>query len=178
MVSFGAAVLIGAALGLERAVRGAQPGSFALAMAGALGWLVAFDLGGPHVGKTTLVFALACGGASVALAAYVSEPARAPNDPLDRGLALASALGFGALLGFGAAKAIGVFGLIALFGLAWRALAVKPASDDSTRAPVTVLIRGRAEERGHDDERRQQREGERQGEQFAHAGRAGMAGQP
>ena len=167
MLSFFVATMIGAGLGLERRLRDISPRVVGCMLAGAGGWLVAYDLGALAASRSSLFFALAAGAAAVALMAYISETTRAGGR--EKLLALAAAAGFGLMLGLGATKLVGLMGLIAIFGLAWRRLEQDAgAAGPSVRKPVVALAGRGPEESRHDDESRQQREDQRQGEELAH----------
>ena len=169
MLSLATALLIGAGLGFERRLRGAATRMGALALAAALGWLAARDLGSLGAARTSLAFALAAGGAVVALAAYLSIAARPGPAERESARAVAAAVAFGLMLGFGANRLAGLMTLVAIFGLAWRALEIGPRPASVSVGGGACIAGGRRpEEGGHDDEGRQQREEQRQGEELAH----------
>ena len=180
------AALLGACLGLDRNLRDLSIGwascAFWAAMGGVIG--VELDLG---LGGHMWFWPLTCAACAVAIAKYLTLTAtvggwRLPAEPAH---ALIAAFAFGVACGVGANRFVGVAVVATIFALAWRPRAndslrhaAKSPSDAAARVGWEIVDIGRrAEEGGNDNERRQQREEQRDGEQLPHAGGAGVRGQ-
>lgn len=183
------ATLLGAGLGLDRSLRDLRVGVGACALWSAIGALVAVNLRLDGLSDNRWAWPLAAAASATALGHYLATTtaiggSSRPGEPWG---AIAAAFGFGLAAGFGSGGFLGLMGLATIFALAWRPLVADPAEiatppartsgDGLRRIGNVVEIGRRPQERGHDDESREQREEQRQGEQLAHAGGAGMAGQ-
>ena len=195
-MSFGLiwAVMLGAGLGLDRSLRDLRTGWFASGFSAALGYCAAwaFDVAG--LADNRWAWPLAAAASSVAVGRYLAITTAAGRDRRrdDEQAAMAASAAFGLTFGFDGFLLVGCLALICIFTLAWRPLVEIPAiaaaagpapapgpfSGDRFRSSANIVEIGRrSEEGGNDNEGGQQREEQRQGEQLAHAGSPGMAGQ-
>ena len=183
--------LLGAGLGLDRSLRNLRCGFAACAASAAAGGFLANDIRLSGLADHVWLWPLAAAASIVALGRYLSattsiDAVRPAHEPL---AALLAAYAIGMSLGLGANRFVGLMVLVALFSLAWRprvAAAAATGPEASPRPPPAtapsfppfefVHVRRGPEEGRDDNERGDQREEERQGEQLAHAGGAGMAG--
>lgn len=181
------AALLGASLGLDRNLRDLSVGWAPCAFWAAMGAVIGVEMQYAGMAEHMWVWPLTCAACAVAIAKYLTLTItvggwRLPSEPAH---ALIAAFGFGIACGLGANRFVGAAVVATIFALAWR-----PRIDDSLRrsadlqseaalrvARELVQVGRRTEEGRHDDESRQQREEQRDGKQFPHAGRARMGGE-
>lgn len=181
------AALLGASLGLDRSMRDLSAAWGPCAFWAGLGAILGVELQLSGLANSEWFWPLACAACSVAIAKYLTLTAaiggwRNPTEPAH---ALMAAFALGIACGLGANRFVGAAVVAAIFALAWRPriddglrLAAAQESDAAFRAARNIVDVGRrAEEGRHDDEGGQKREEQRDGEQLAHAGRAGMGRQ-
>lgn len=181
------AALLGLSLGLDRNMRDLSAGSAPCAFWASLGAVVGVELQLSGLADSQWFWPLACAACSVAIAKYLTLTVavggwRNPTEPAH---ALMAAFALGMACGVGANRFVGAAVVAAIFALAWRPriddslrLAAAQESDAALRIARDIVDVGRrAEEGRHDDKGGQKREEQRDGEQLAHAGRAGMGRQ-
>lgn len=196
------AFLLGGGLGLERRLRGVRFGIVACAVAAGAGAVVGRDFSLSPLVDSQLFWPVALAACAVAIGYHLAATTRPggwrTEDEAMTALVAATALGL--LIGLGATQFAGLMVVVAIFSLGWRPLApdtqpapkpapaVKPtvlletsAASTAAEAPAStpgfelIDIRRWPEEGRNDHERRQKREEQRQGEQLAHSGGAGVA---
>lgn len=181
------AALLGASLGLDRNLRDLSVGFAPCAFWGAMGAIIGVEMQYAGLAEHMWAWPLTCAACAVAIAKYLTLTVtvggwRLPGEPAH---ALIAAFAFGLACGLGANRFVGAAVVATIFALAWR-----PRMDDSLRraaaeesdaalaiARELVDVRRRAQEGGNDNESRQQREEQGNGEQLSHPGRAGVRGQ-
>jgi len=181
------AALLGLSLGLDRNMRDLSAGWAPCAFWATLGAIVGVELQLSGLANSQWFWPLICAACSVAIAKYLTLTVaiggwRNPTEPAH---ALMAALAFGMACGLGANRFVGAAIVATIFALAWRPriddslrLAAAQESDAALRLARDIVDVGRrAEEGRHDDEGGQKREEQRDGEQLAHAGRAGVGRQ-
>lgn len=180
--------LIGAGLGLDRSLRDLGAGWAACGAFAAAGAAAGVELQLVEIAGGRWFWPLTLAACTVAIGKYLAttrerESARRPIEPK---LAMAAAAALGLAMGLGAHRFVGVAVLIILYTLGWRLLeddrtASVPAAAQSSPRVVSLDAPARAvggtEEGRHDDESGDKREEQGNGEQLAHAGGAGVAGQ-
>ena len=180
--------LLGAGLGLDRSMRHLRVGWAACALWAATGYVLAWDMRAGGVADSPAAWPIAAAACAVAVGYYLAtttalDGASRPNEPW---AAAAAACAFGLAYGFQGYLLLAGMTLASIFLLAWRPLDAPAPAVATKRAPSTpglcptanvVDIRRRPEEGRNDNESSQQGEEQGQGEQLAHAGCPGVAGQ-
>jgi hypothetical protein len=186
------AAMLGAGLGLDRSLRDLRTGWGASAAWAGAGYCLAWTFGVLGLAENQWAWPLAAAACTVAVGRYLAittAPAGClrPDEPL---AAAAASTALGVAFGFEGYLLVGALTFVAIFALAWGPLvetppvavpapaAPAPVSGGGFRATGNVVEIGRrSEERRNDDEGGQKREEQREGEELAHAGCAGVAGQ-
>ncbi len=181
------AALLGACLGLDRNLRDLAAGWASCAFWSCLGAVVGMELRLAGVADGMWFWPLSCAACAVAIAKYLTLTMAVGGwrERAEPAHALVAAFAFGLACGLGANRFVGAAAIATIFALAWRPRIgdsldreIAGLSDDPFRiAREVVDVRRRPEEGRHDDEGRQQREEQRNGEQLAHSGGAGVGGQ-
>lgn len=181
------AALLGACLGLDRNLRDLSVGWAPCAFWATLSAIIGIELHLSGLADNIWFWPVTFAACAVAIAKYLTITVRVGGwrEPTEPAHALLAACALGLACGLGANRFVGVAVLATVFGLAWR-----PRIDDSLRHesasqsdPALLIARDivevgrRAKEGRHDEEGGQEREEQRDGEQLAHSGRAGVRGQ-
>lgn len=180
------AALVGAGLGLDRTLRDLEAGWLACGVAAGTAAVAGAGLVGAGATANDWFWPLTLAGCTVAIGMYLAKTRAPAGVRRDRepGFALLAAVALGLAMGVGAHRFVGVAGLVGLYTLGWRLLDDDGASAPQASVPPPpigasnlVHVGRRPEEGRHDNESGQKREDQRDGEQLAHAGGAGMTGQ-